>query len=162
MFMAFLWSGEWPLHTSPPDWISQSVIGVKEHSYTKILQFSRNHRNGAHSWVPLLPMLMTSTWLKISWTGWPDNFEALCEFRSWYNSISWYQNFNYTYRQNYFFMNIHRKTNKIHPNRKKTTFFLSHNIWVSKIQFRNCYFIRTKHFFGISFAWWITHKMICT
>ena len=27
-------------------------------------------------------MLMTSTWLKISLTGWPENSEAICEFRS--------------------------------------------------------------------------------
>ena len=37
-----------PSHITP-GWISQSVVGVKEHSYTKILQFARNHRNGAHS-----------------------------------------------------------------------------------------------------------------
>ena len=137
-----------------PEWISQSVIGVKENSYTKILQFTRNHRNGAHSWVPLLPTLMTSTWLKISWTGWADNFEAICEFRSWHHSSSWYHNLNYTYRQNYLFMNIPRKKNKKTPK-------LFHWVTISefsKIQFRNCSFIRTKYFFDISFAWWKTNK----
>ena len=126
--MAFLWSGELPLQTSPPDWISQSVIGVKEHSYKKILKIYPESLECRCS---------PCSWLQLGWRShWLDGQTISKPFVNSDHDITTLITLHISFI--YVLVTWTGKKIKNTKSKKNTFFQLSHDIWVSNIQYRNC------------------------